>query len=79
MNRICHLEGPALTTYDLSFKLAPRLNAPGRMDGPELGMEILTASEPTAADELATRVNASNEKRQETERRILHEIEEHPS
>lgn len=75
LNRICHLEGPALTTYDLSFKLAPRLNAPGRMDSPELGMEMLTVSEPTAADELATRVNAVNEKRQEMERHILYEIE----
>jgi single-stranded-DNA-specific exonuclease len=75
LNRICHLAGPALTTYDLSFRLAPRLNAPGRMDGPELSMEILTTSEATIADGLATRVNASNEKRQELERRILDQIE----
>ena len=75
LNRICHLAGPALTTYDLSFKLAPRLNAPGRMDGPELGMEILTTSEATAADGLAAQVNTSNAKRQELERRILDQIE----
>jgi single-stranded-DNA-specific exonuclease len=75
LNRLCHLAGPALTTYDLSFRLAPRLNAPGRMDGPELGMEILTTCEAAAANELATRVNASNEKRQELERRILDQIE----
>jgi single-stranded-DNA-specific exonuclease len=75
LNRICRLTGPDLTTYDLSFKLAPRLNAPGRMDGPELGIEILTTSEATAADELAIRVNASNEKRQELERQILDQIE----
>jgi single-stranded-DNA-specific exonuclease len=75
LNRICHVMGPALTTYDLSFKLAPRLNAPGRMEGPELGMEILTTCESTAAYELATRLNTSNAKRQELERRILDQIE----
>jgi single-stranded-DNA-specific exonuclease len=75
LNRICHLAGPGLTTYDLSFRLAPRLNAPGRMDGPELGMEILTSSEKTAADELAARVNTSNTQRQELERHILDQIE----
>jgi single-stranded-DNA-specific exonuclease len=65
-----------ITADDLAFRLVPRLNAPGRMDDPEIGLKILTVKEPQLARDFALRLDVANNQRQSTERDILELIED---
>jgi len=65
-----------ITSDDLAFRLAPRLNAPGRMGDSDIGLTLLTASEDETARNLAQMVNVANSRRQGLEQGILDRIEE---
>ena len=64
-----------ITSDDLAFRLAPRLNAPGRMGDPEVGLKMLTVKESHMARDFAMGANAANNQRQRVEREILENIE----
>jgi single-stranded-DNA-specific exonuclease len=69
--------GPSpITPYDVAFKLAPRLNASGRLGDAETGILALTTNQPDLAKDLAGQLSAMNSERQSIERHILEEIEE---
>lgn len=57
-----------LTGRDVAFKIAPHLNAPGRLGAPDLALELLLAKAPAQAKVLAGRIEALS-----TERRALQE------
>jgi len=63
------------TAGDVAFRLAPRLNAAGRMDVAQNVIELFMSKEPGRARELAERLNQLNADRQEEERRIMAAIE----
>jgi len=56
---------------DVAFRLAPRLNATGRLNEPLLGFELLTTNSFGRALEIATDLDAKNRERQAIERSIL--------
>jgi single-stranded-DNA-specific exonuclease len=58
---------------EISFKLAPRLNAGSRMGEPILPLELLLAEDARAATALAARLDALNLQRQELTERVLAE------
>jgi len=58
-------------TDDIAFRLAPRLNAAGRLDHAKTAVELLTTRDPRRAEEIAESLNQLNRRRQETEKRIL--------
>jgi single-stranded-DNA-specific exonuclease len=60
-----------LTTEDVGFRIAPRLNAAGRLGKPELVIELLTCEDPTRADVLAKQLTRANEERRRIERGVL--------
>jgi len=64
-----------LSADDLAFRLAPRLNAPGRMGNPGIAMGMLTAETPNLAGELALKINKENNLRQDVQKEILEQIE----
>ena len=64
-----------ITTDDLAFRLGPRLNAPGRMGDPQIGVNILTSDEPEVVRDMALALNAANSRRQSVEQHILDQIE----
>jgi single-stranded-DNA-specific exonuclease len=66
----------AITSDDLAFRLAPRLNAPGRMGDSDAGLHLLTAVEDEGASALAGMLNAANVRRQGMEQNILDRIED---
>lgn len=70
------LDKPVLTADDISFKLAPRLNAAGRLGCARLVVELLTTPATAKATELARYLEGENEKRQKMERRILAQARE---
>jgi len=63
-------EKKSLDSEDVAFALAPRLNAAGRLGQAELGVELLTTTDPVRAQALAEYVNGLNGDRQSLERSI---------
>lgn len=64
-----------LTSTEVAFRIAPRLNAAGRMDVAQDVIELFTVKDPARARELAGRLDQLNGDRQEEEKRILTEID----
>jgi single-stranded-DNA-specific exonuclease len=65
----------ALTGYDVAFRLAPRINAAGRMDVASDVVELFTTRDATRAAELAAKLERLNRERRETEVSALTAIE----
>jgi single-stranded-DNA-specific exonuclease len=65
------LTGQALDSFDVGFKLAPRLNACGRMGHARLAVELFTTADEAKANEIATYLEQQNRARQAIERKIF--------
>lgn len=57
----------------VGFRLAPRLNAAGRLDDASVAVELLLTDDRERAGELAAQLNAGNEERQALEQEILND------
>jgi single-stranded-DNA-specific exonuclease len=55
----------------VGFRLAPRLNAAGRLEDAALGVELLLGDDPKKAAVIADELNASNAERQDIEQAML--------
>ncbi|HMD35348.1 MAG TPA: single-stranded-DNA-specific exonuclease RecJ [Vicinamibacterales bacterium] len=68
------LTGKTIDSYHISFQLAPRVNAAGRMSTPDIATRLLLAADETMAEEvrqLAMQLDGENVRRQEEEAAIL--------
>jgi single-stranded-DNA-specific exonuclease len=65
-----------LTSGEVAFRIAPRLNAAGRMDVARDVIELFSQNDVVRARELAARLDQLNSERQDEERRIMEEIED---
>jgi single-stranded-DNA-specific exonuclease len=63
------------TSGEIAFRIAPRLNAAGRMDVARDVIELFSVKDPVRAREIAGRLDQLNAERQEEERRILQAID----
>ena len=63
------------TSVEVAFRIAPRINAAGRMDIARDVIELFSVKDATRAKELAAKLDQLNTVRQEEERRILSEVE----
>jgi single-stranded-DNA-specific exonuclease len=70
----CKINKPLLGSEDIAFKLAPRLNAAGRVGHANAAVDILTESNPERADTIAYSLNRMNIKRQKFETQIFDQI-----
>jgi single-stranded-DNA-specific exonuclease len=61
---------------EVAFRIAPRINAAGRMDVARDVIELFSVKDPVRARELAAKLDRLNSDRQEEERRILRSIDE---
>ncbi len=74
---VARLDGSrALTSGDISFRIAPRINAAGRMDVARDVIELFSVRDEARAREIATKLDQLNAERQEEERRILVAIDQ---
>jgi single-stranded-DNA-specific exonuclease len=62
-----------LTAEDVAYRIAPRLNAPGRMGSPDLTLELLLERNETRADAIAGEVEQANVTRRAAQDAILAE------
>lgn len=58
---------------DVSFRLAPRINAPGRLDKPDLALQLLLATSDEEAQRIAADVEIMCTRRKEVERAVTAE------
>ncbi|MCA9260805.1 MAG: single-stranded-DNA-specific exonuclease RecJ, partial [Planctomycetales bacterium] len=66
---------PRLEGEDLAFTIGPRLNAAGRLAQADIGVELLTTSSATRAEQLAQYVEELNQQRQSLERSMSRSAE----
>lgn len=75
--QVCELDqGRGLTTTEVAFRVAPRMNAAGRMDLAKDVIELFTVKDTERAREIALRLHQLNGDRQQEEARIVAAIEE---
>jgi len=68
--------GQAINSGDVAFRLAPRINAAGRMDVAQDVVELFSTRDEARARELAEHLDRLNAERQAEEQRIMAEIHE---
>ena len=73
--RVAGLDPGAVTEQALGFRLAPRLNAAGRLARADAALELLLTEDEDRAAEVADELDLLNRERQDTETRILFEAE----
>src|SRR5690348_4886785 len=64
------------TSGEVGFRIAPRINAAGRMDVARDVIDLFTVKDQVRAHEIAAKLDRLNTDRQEEEKRILCEVEE---
>ena len=67
------------TSTEVAFRIAPRINAAGRMDIARDVIELFSVKDANRARELAAKLDTLNAARQEEERRILRAVEDRVS
>ncbi len=65
-----------VTSYDIAFRIAPRLNAAGRMGNAESALRLLNSEDEVEAYNLASVMERNNRNRQRIEQQILKEAEQ---
>jgi single-stranded-DNA-specific exonuclease len=68
------LGGQPISAADVSFRIAPRLNAAGRMENATDVIELLTTQDAARAGQIAEHLERLNRERQQMEDRIVKEI-----
>ncbi|MEW6358197.1 MAG: single-stranded-DNA-specific exonuclease RecJ [Planctomycetota bacterium] len=69
-------EDRPLTTWDISFRLGPRLNAAGRLGDARRGVELLATEDTTVARQIADLLDKENTSRREIQEEIFQEARE---
>ncbi|MCL9971989.1 MAG: DHH family phosphoesterase [Candidatus Pacebacteria bacterium] len=64
----------AVTEDDIGFSIAPKINASSRMESPRLGVELLTTTDETRANELANKLVSLNKARKLEGARVAKEV-----
>ena len=80
--KVAHVDPAAVDTGQVSFRLAPRINAAGRLGHPRAALELLLTEDVDEARQLADRLEELNRDRQVVEDKILRaaiaQVEEWP-
>ena len=73
LKAICGLEKNTISDWDVLFRLAPRLNAPGRLASGDLAVRFLLSTDSAEARNLALELEELNRRRQHEEKQLLAE------
>lgn len=64
-------DGKGMTSYDLGFRLGPRINAAGRMDAARAVVELFDTRDRDEARRLAAHLEARNQERKQVQQEII--------
>lgn len=76
LTKVVGMNGRNLSSTSVVFSLAPRINAAGRMDTPDLAARLLLTESDETAETLANQIQQCNSARQSAEALIIKEITE---
>lgn len=68
---------PVISAVDVGFKIAPRLNAAGRLSHARLGVELMLNKDENSAREMAQQLQQINQKRRQTGTALFAEADAH--
>ncbi len=71
LKTVCGLSSGVVSASMVAYRLAPRLNAPGRIADASLSVQLLLSDDVEAARALAEQIDETNNRRQQVERKIL--------
>ncbi len=71
---LCKIKNPVLGSDDIAFRLAPKLNAAGRIDHAKIAVDLLTAADSKTAMPIAQNLCLMNKTRQGYEEAISRQI-----
>jgi len=74
LKAVCNVDR-RVTSYDIAFRIAPRLNAAGRMGNAESALRLLNSEDEIEAYNLASVMEQNNRNRQKIEHNILIQAE----
>ena len=69
--KVAHVDPRGVNTGKVAFRLAPRINAAGRLESAESALRLLMSESQKEADELALHLDSLNQKRQQIETEII--------
>jgi single-stranded-DNA-specific exonuclease len=73
--RVARADPARIDARAVGFRLAPRINAAGRLERADAGLELLLTTDETRADQIADELDRLNAERRHTETRILFDAE----
>ncbi len=73
--KVARADPSGLDASTIGFRLAPRINAAGRIARADAGLELLLTTDPARAEQIAADLDALNHDRREVEQRIRFEAE----
>lgn len=73
--RVARVDPGALDARSIGFRLAPRINAAGRLYRADAGLELMLTEDADRAEAIAQELDAANAERRHTETRILFDAE----
>jgi len=74
--QVSGLELNRITESDIGFRIAPKINAAGRLEDMSLGIECLLADSLSASMDMATSLTSINSERQDIQEQMLDEAEQ---
>ena len=75
LGEVARIRGERLDETDMAFRLAPRINAAGRLYRADAGVELMLTADETRAAEIASELDRANLERRMTEREVHAEAE----
>jgi len=73
LRKVSGLDSKKTTSFDVGFKLAPRINAAGRVGDARKALSLLITNSDSEAASLAEELDVENQNRKDIERKILDE------
>jgi single-stranded-DNA-specific exonuclease len=73
---VCGLDNRVITSSDVGYRLAPRINAVGRMGGGQQVIELFASMDEDRSKTLAREMDRLNKERQLIEEQILNQVQE---
>jgi single-stranded-DNA-specific exonuclease len=74
LRAVCRIQQGSIGSEDIAFRLAPRINAAGRIAHANVALDMLGSSTPQTAQELAEALDHLNQRRQSIEQQIFNQI-----
>ena len=71
---ICGFAGKEVTSENIAYTIAPRINAAGRMADPTVALELLLSEDEDEAKALAQQLETENQKRQDIQNKMAEDI-----